>query len=494
MGIRERLRVSKKLNPFLKGVWLPSFRRSCKGELIDHIVNLMKDNPYFSEDVAIRELGDAKEVAASFKRVQRRLLGKSLVKVTTASILGFALVPVLIVAGFLTTLDIHDLGANKYSDKYLRLIIEEQNEFAKYEVFQRGEEKSDAGKLLNSILEFEYNGEKSPAVGHPSITSVKKYLSFYSIPDRGKEGREARKMMGLFSRFALPAALNVDTSLLRELLKYDHWDLYKNNDFPHRMVGAHGYRKIRDSWILPDTRVFLWLVRCRLTQALTNGDYFEGLSEVRNVAKLLYSTETLIGLYIATHILRAENQFIEALDAKSREAVMKKWIPVPSKLIDNIKRLSDTQIGLLSFGTKLDTLDLIFPKGREIPLLCVSLNEALFNHVYDRSVHQSLILTKAKHREYADDFDNYLSILASRCRLTLSKRDLERRETIILADDESFNEIIDQIEGPFPRFLARIIASSEFGSSVIFTGMNYLMGPTYARQNAAKKYGEDFTK
>lgn len=101
-----------------------------------------------------------------------------------------------------------------------------------------------------------------------------------------------------------PEIDRIDLSWMQELFRYDHWDPFATNIFK-----SWYSNEPEPTWIdapMPNFLALLAYSKLRLMRAVSSGEMESGLREVRHLAKLAYSTETLIGTAVAVRILRYE--------------------------------------------------------------------------------------------------------------------------------------------------------------------------------------------
>lgn len=471
MGIRERLKVSKKLDPFLKGVWLPSLRASFKKELIDHVITLMKDNPFWSEDIAIKELGDARETSSGFKVIQRRVLLRFFRNVALGSIIGFPTLIILLVLLFLSTFDLTKLGANPSGDNYIRQIIEDQNKFAQYKFFDRGKEKNNAGKILNYIVKFETCLGENCRDGKVENTPMYHY-SVESV----KNEKDLMK---------------VDASILKELLKYDYWDIQRDNPYFDNLFSKINIVDISvKADILGRPQWYEKVSRARLVQGEQNRDYLQTVKEVNHLCRLLYSREDIIGYYAARNCLRRVNKFVSKLPFMKQKELKGAVEIVPMEVAEEMLRLGYSQTGFLSVGTKIETLNQLFPAGRDIPLMCSSIEQAATNLMFDRYIYSKLSFVSGKYNQAILDLENFLLAQQYRCRISrLAKKQIKHRDS----SDHQFSkkwaeQLIDQkVIGRFPKFLAHTFSRFDVGRSFVVL----LVSRLYETEPRLLDYGLD---
>lgn len=118
-----------------------------------------------------------------------------------------------------------------------------------------------------------------------------------------------------------PDLAAVDTSFLRGLLEYDHWDWERGS--PSELDGSIG-----GSAPWPELGNLVTLAKIRLLQGLANGDSAQAGREVRQLARLMYSTESLVGASMSALVLGMERAAYDRLVATKGAAAAEGWTAV----------------------------------------------------------------------------------------------------------------------------------------------------------------------
>ena len=92
----------------------------------------------------------------------------------------------------------------------------------------------------------------------------------------------------------------IDTGLLKELLQYDHWDIESGSPSEEMRPFSVVSRPV------PRFGTLVSLAKVRLLQAMRGGSMKDAAAEVRHVARLVHSTETIVGALVATLLLGIE--------------------------------------------------------------------------------------------------------------------------------------------------------------------------------------------
>ena len=114
-----------------------------------------------------------------------------------------------------------------------------------------------------------------------------------------------------------------DLSILKQLMAYDHWEagrLPSDDATQDNVRGAYDayLRDVPHKAYLstlqpaPNPLALVDLAKFRLLQGLRTGDVLPALQEVRHLARLIHSDETVIHTVMAIAILRFERRAFEA--------------------------------------------------------------------------------------------------------------------------------------------------------------------------------------
>jgi hypothetical protein len=165
-----------------------------------------------------------------------------------------------------------------------------------------------------------------------------------------------------------------DFSLLRELLRYDFWDLERNG--PLDALVASGAFVPPSELPAPDSMELAALVKLRLMKATEGGEWLAALRECRHVARLMFSTESLqlqlAGLALLDIERRAYRHYVEhnMIDEAA-------WQPIDRNFTRRASRAIWATRGYLRLLTPGDLFQqaLLDPKRDPIGL-CAAANES----------------------------------------------------------------------------------------------------------------------
>jgi hypothetical protein len=201
-------------------------------------------------------------------------------------------------------------------------------------------------------------------------------------------------------------AQDVDVGWLQGLSRFDHWDL----DAESPVSAMPWPDPVRAP--VPDYGLLLAAARVRVLQGLRNGTPSRAATELRHLARLLDSTETLVGTTMAVQVLRVESR-AHALAASRGIPADPSWRPLDPKELDRLQRLAQAAMAyasLLAPPTHWSALDTL-PVGR-----CAALSEGLWFAL----VFEPLLGDRLRDRYQA--LERSLEASQGRCRLTLLRR------------------------------------------------------------------------
>ena len=217
--------------------------------------------------------------------------------------------------------------AARFTERDLRCLIEDHRLLREAGIFSPGARTADAGRVLNPLIGVDGSppvaGDLVPDwVGEAPSTRAQRE-TWLSDPDTAPDG---------------------DFSFLGQLSGFDHLDT--------RSSGAFGraWSESADPFLpsagAPDITVVADASRLRLAQGLRRGDLLDALGEVRHLARMIASDETIGTLGFAQVVLDTER---EAYDAGVRSGVITpdQWTPVSAETTGRMRRAMVGTVDLL---------------------------------------------------------------------------------------------------------------------------------------------------
>lgn len=197
--------------------------------------------------------------------------------------------------------------------------------------------KSDAGAFLNSRIQWAGQDQNS-VITVPEVSDSKWNQDWLTadIP---------------------PALAKTDLAWIAKLKDFDHWDLFASGPNA-RLVGENPVFVSPYAYPFPEFGFLSRAVRLHLRRALDRGDISSALNEVRHLARLVYTTETLVGSMDAVNILKMERAaYDEAV--KRRISVSSTYEPVSSETLVKMKTTLWVTAGFADFAAP-DVLARVF--------------------------------------------------------------------------------------------------------------------------------------
>lgn len=221
---------------------------------------------------------------------------KLLIVVSLTGVLAFVLV-LAVVYGFKFKMrsdyrEIRD-DRNRELAKWLPAIEEDQRLVGAEPFFATSTATRDAGPFLNPRVawtgdEKEIAAWRARQQGPPPL---------FTIPDAVQKKVDSWPKGSWVDHAADIDYRELPLDLFVQLAEYDHWDIERNSPLAD-FIGTDPFEAP-----LIDPMVLQRLARLRLMQALQEGSFDRAAGEVDQLARLLHSTETLIGAISAIAVL-----------------------------------------------------------------------------------------------------------------------------------------------------------------------------------------------
>lgn len=175
--------------------------------------------------------------------------------------------------------------------------------------------KSDAGRFLNLKLPWIGLGPKTePAVSEDVYLKwVRNWMTAQIPPELSK----------------------TDVSWVPKIKEFDHWDLFQAG--PNAKLIGETPILINPFVVpMPDFSIVSQAAKLHLRHGLDNGQIESALADVRHLARLCYTTETLIGSMMTASLLKVERQaYDEAIRRKM--VVSARYEPISQDTLAKIK-------------------------------------------------------------------------------------------------------------------------------------------------------------
>lgn len=284
------------LNAVMAQLKSKHLRDSTRNELESHLADSSEGleacgvPAQLAEELAVLRLGDPTKLGRSIRIANRPFY------------LRFSfLAPVLLMAGvclvFASLISFEQawhssmVAQSKQKLQYEADFLDDQRALASHPFFgQKERNERDAGPYLNPLIAWDGNSVRG---SRPEIVvppSVQRSLHLANL--KGKSN-----WLDLLD----PALDRVDVSWMQKLETFDHWDLTTGRDNVVRAYLQEG--NSLSSMPMPDLMSLQDMARLRLRKGYLEKKPLAALKEVRKLAELIYSNETLISSMVARGIV-----------------------------------------------------------------------------------------------------------------------------------------------------------------------------------------------
>jgi len=410
-GIEHHPELKKFLDEVCGQIRNRDNRDKVRDELLSHFeAELAAYDGDFEENLklVLSQFGDPKVLGQNL-HVARRTWPQTLINVCVLSLVASFAMSIL-ASGYLTsrykkilktTSDVAILNFSRFKDA--------QREISNFDfLVETSAAKRDAGAFLNSRVMW-HGFDQSVEIAFPDVSTTK-WTQDWLVAE-------------------IPQVLkNVDLYWIRKLRDFDHWDVFKHGPNAH-LVGERP-RLVNPYQVpLPDFLFFSEAVKLHLRRALDQRNVTQALHDVRHLARLVYSTETLVGSMTMAHLLTLELAAYEAA-IKRGLAVADDYRPIPRKTIEKIKETVWVTSGFADHSAP-EVMAHVFLKSEWPVGSCAALAEMA----------QGFVLTSEfLNKKFPLEFDNgeieatvhrVFEASKSRCRLTFHRQVVERSKTYV---------------------------------------------------------------
>lgn len=215
---------------------------------------------------------------------------------------------------------------------------------------------------------------------------------------------------------ARAANMKVDLSIFTGLGRFDYWDI--EGDSPISDLAEQRVFAPPDQLPVPDVADLLAASKLRLMMGAVNGeqDYISALSDVRQLAQLLLTTENqqlMIAGLAALDVERAAYRYF--VDEKN--LVPSAWLPIDRNLLRRAHRAILATRGFLHLWTDPEILEKVYLKDQAPIGFCSAINEAMpIEFALRRRLEPQWPLEISLRREYAK-LDAIYRKARAQCRL-----------------------------------------------------------------------------
>jgi hypothetical protein len=276
-------------------------------------------------DMALLKLGNPLTLGREIQSAKRPWFLRWSLLAPTA-IFSFAIVGVFILHSDVNARITASTETFERTQGFFDRFMEDRIFLSREEFFSSYGRASDAGLYLNPRVRWEgkyQNTDLIPEIAVPS--DLLRHLK--------KIGAKSKKT--IFELADDPVFDRLDMSWMKQLFRFDHWDLTAS---PGPAKSALGLGEPLVALASVDYNSLSTLAQIRVLRGLKTKDLLPALREIRQLAKLIYSNETLISSMVATGILATErNAYEEGL----RRGLLKpgQWKPVSAEQCTRARRL-----------------------------------------------------------------------------------------------------------------------------------------------------------
>lgn len=208
----------------------------------------------------------------------------------------------------------------------------------------------------------------------------------------------------------------VDLTWMSEVLGYDYWDLVEKSNAEEVFERKQAMSLYLTQTLAPQFEELVMLAKVRLMKGMWEGELEKAITETRHFAKLLYSTETLMGGLAAIGVLRAERSLADYL-GKHIQTDTGGWSPMETKTLDRARR---ALLGFSAFPTVFtppDSLRKVFLDPRASVGICPALAKGMLRGLLVRPLLEPKTFLERDFSESFAALDEVVEKTAERCRL-----------------------------------------------------------------------------
>ncbi len=302
-------------------------REEISSHLEDSVENLielgMPENSAI--EMALLKLGDPVTLGREIRRARRPWFLRWALLVPT-TVFVFALLGIFVLHRDVDARITESTATFERTQEFYDRYIEDRKILAEDTFFSSYGNKHDAGLYLNPRIKWEgkyQNTDLIPEIAVPSdLLRILKQIG-------------AKPKKAVFDLAADPAFDRLDLSWMKKLSQFDHWDLTAS---PSPAKSALDLGEPLVALASVDYNSLSALAQIRILRGFKTKDLLPALQEVRQLASLIYSNETLISSMVATGMLAIErNAYEEGL----RRGLLKanQWKPVSAEQCARARRL-----------------------------------------------------------------------------------------------------------------------------------------------------------
>jgi len=215
---------------------------------------------------------------------------------------------------------------------YLEEFLDDQKTLAELDVFKVNNLGKDAGPFLNPKVRWrpeatsesrQLANQQSQSIALPQPT-----LDRLTAWENWPEGYDTFDVT------------SYDLSWMKDLLAYDYWDVYETPGTRSNFEKVKSKKMMMLSYsteaAFPEIKDFIGAVELSFVKTMKEGHPLDAFREVRHLATLWYSTETLPGALVAITMLRLEKRAYDVFVAQGKIKDTD-WQPISADLLARMK-------------------------------------------------------------------------------------------------------------------------------------------------------------
>ena len=291
--------------------------------------------------------------------------------------------------------------------KHLSLYLDDVNYVQSRKIFVSQKQGArDAGSYLNSMLVW------APL---PSALTTNSNLSKTPLVPTASRERLLRLESKWMHHFSILGEMPTDLSLFNRLKDFDYWNIEKSSPIA-QLVDRNEF--VEPAQLpMPDTLDLTVLSKMRLMKAVTDSDPAEALVQVRQLGRLLLTTENTQLMAAGLEILDDERLAYLYLAAHGK-VLAAQWQPIDPNALRRARRALYATRGYLHVWTPPAILKEVFEGTQEPIGFCAAVNDAV---PVEYSLRPYLESHWPFERDYAAGFvaiDRLVKRARASCRLT----------------------------------------------------------------------------
>ncbi len=166
----------------------------------------------------------------------------------------------------------------------------------------------------------------------------------------------------------------LDFSWMGSLQEYDHWDIHKEcQGCVHSEIRTRGFLR----YLAPDFKHLMGWTRLRLLHGLQTKDVLRASADVRQLAHLIMSQESLVSAMVAQLIFKQERVAYDHA-MQNNMPVDPRWHPLNLEELERAKRVCLTTGAMFNAQTPNQVLLQVFAADAKYYCKCVGLAEGIF--------------------------------------------------------------------------------------------------------------------